>query len=117
MTRFRWPLVSREAYDERGTLVAELRARLIQTEATIAHLTETALHMKQAGYTVSPPVQRIEEVEPSRVDEAITAKAGRNPGLRRYLTNWAKAESQKEGMDESAIAERILDWSDTGDDD
>lgn len=108
----RWPWVSREQYqaalslstlwqeigEERQARYDDLLAKY--HELRVVKGAETPIHS-----------QPMAPAEPSAIEEAINARAGRNPALRRYLTNYANGQVRQSG-DPEQIAADIMRWRD-----
>lgn len=113
----RFPLVSRWTLERIDAELADAKAEHRRLSDRYDALLEKYHSLRVVGQVPSEPVRMAEPVEPSAVDEAITAKAGRNPALRRYLTQWAASERGKDGVTDESLAHAILHWSDTERDD
>ena len=111
------PFVSRWTVERIDQELADAKAENRRLSDRYDALLEKYHSLRVTGAVPVEPVRLPEPEEPSAIDEAINAKAGRNPGLRRYLTQWAASERQKDGVTDESLAHAILHWDDGSSDD
>lgn len=114
----RLPFVSRDLYEsvlagesdaEKRCIIAEARAAKFET--LYGDLVKEMLAMKREGFGSAPKPQPVVQPKATPSDEAIAMRAGTNGLLRAHLTRWR--DSQKVlGVEENALAERVLRWTD-----
>jgi hypothetical protein len=74
-------------------------------------LVEKLLAMKQTGFTTATDRQATPAQPPSKIEDAITERAGGNGALRRHLSRWA-AQRQSMNVPEEEILDALMKWKD-----
>jgi hypothetical protein len=78
-------------------------------------LVEKLLNMKQQGFQTAADRQALPAQPQSKIEDAISERAGSNGALRRHLSRWA-AQRQAMNIPEEDILDALVKWRDPDED-